>query len=155
MGSYGRTNTWWDAGRIGLVRAELSWARMYVTMLNWDVRVNSVCDSEVTDIDYYSFLCPSLVHVHRITQLQSSCATHNQTHREEARGHHFRMKWRSIHTNRFRLRLLIATNNMIQYECSHGAIATMTLNPIQPIGCVKQITVAIAPCEWNLKNGKA
>ena len=37
-----------------------------------------------------------------------------------------------------------------QRKCSHGAIATMTMmtiNPIQPISCDKQIAVAIAPCE--------
>ena len=102
---------------------------MYVTMLNWDVEL-ILCGSEVTDIDYYSFLCPSLVHVHRITQLQSSCATHNQTHREEAR-----IKLRSIHTNRSRLQFFITTNGLcrIQCKCWHGTITTMTQNVIQPI----------------------
>ena len=32
-------------------------------------------------------------------------------------------------------------------KCSHGAIATMRLNPVQPFGYTKQIAVAIPLCE--------
>ena len=35
----------------------------------------------------------------------------------------------------------------IKCKCSRGAIATVTLNSIQPINCDKQIAVTIAPCE--------
>ena len=39
----------------------------------------------------------------------------------------------------------------IKYKCSCGAIATMTLNSIQPINCDKQIAVTIAPCECTVR----
>ena len=41
----------------------------------------------------------------------------------------------------------------IAYHCkySHGVIAIMTLNPMQPISCDKYIAVTIAPCERPFK----
>ena len=37
-----------------------------------------------------------------------------------------------------------------QCQCSHDAIVTWTLNPIEPISCEKYIAVANLPCEQPL-----
>ena len=60
------------------------------------------------------------------------------------------MLLRSVHT--VRLRFVITTNGLqrIYYKSSHGAIATTTLNPMQPVSS-KRIAVAIAPCEQPFK----
>ena len=58
----------------------------------------------------------------------------------------------AIHMVRLQLQFVITTNGLygIQCKCSHSAIETTEINPIQPISCQKLIVVTIASCEHPL-----
>ena len=58
----------------------------------------------------------------------------------------------AIHMVGLQLQFFITTNRLygIQCKCSHSAIETTELNPIQPISCQKLIVVTIASCEHPL-----